>query len=72
MRVSKRGEYALRSLINLGIARELGRPMLQIRQLAEKEKYPGQIPRSHPARDEPRRLFGKQTRQGGGISSRSR
>src|SRR6266404_3034654 len=40
MRVSKRGEYALRSLINLGIARELGRPMLQIRELAEKENIP--------------------------------
>src|ERR1039458_4950782 len=40
MRVSKRGEYALRSMINLGIARELGRPMLQIRQLAEKENIP--------------------------------
>jgi len=40
MRVSKRGEYALRSLINLGIARELERPMLQIRQLAEKENIP--------------------------------
>jgi Rrf2 family protein len=40
MRVSKRGEYALRSLINLGIARELGKPMLQIRQLAEKENIP--------------------------------
>jgi len=40
MKVSKRGEYALRSLINLGIAQELGRPMLQIRQLAEKENIP--------------------------------
>ena len=37
MRVSKRGEYALRSLINLGIAGELGRPMLQIRQLADQD-----------------------------------
>jgi Rrf2 family protein len=40
MRVSKRGEYALRSLINLGIAQELGRPQLQIRELAEKENIP--------------------------------
>jgi len=40
MRVSKRGEYALRSLINLGIAQELGRPKLQIRELAEKENIP--------------------------------
>src|SRR2546422_10309463 len=40
MRVSKRGEYALRSLINLGIAQELGRPMLQISELAKKENIP--------------------------------
>ena len=40
MRVSKRGEYALRSLIDLGIAQELGRPQLQIRELAEKENIP--------------------------------
>ena len=40
MRVSKRGEYALRSLINLGIAQELGRPILQIRELAKKENIP--------------------------------
>jgi Rrf2 family protein len=40
MRVSKRGEYALRSLINLGIAQELGRPMVQIRELAKKENIP--------------------------------
>ena len=40
MRVSKRGEYALRSLINLGIARELGRPIVQIRELAQKENIP--------------------------------
>lgn len=40
MRVSKRGEYGLRSLINLGIAQELGRPMIQIRELAKKENIP--------------------------------
>jgi len=40
MKVSKRGEYALRSLVNLGIARELGRPMLQISELAQKENIP--------------------------------
>ena len=38
MRVSKRGEYALRALIDLGIAQELNRPMLQIRELAKREK----------------------------------
>ena len=40
MRVSKRGEYALRSLINLGIARELSRPVVPIRELAHKENIP--------------------------------
>jgi len=38
--VSKRGEYALRALIDLGIAQELGRPRLQIRELAKREKIP--------------------------------
>jgi Rrf2 family protein len=40
MRISKRGEYALRALIDLGIASELGWPMLQISELASKEKLP--------------------------------
>lgn len=40
MRLSKKGEYALRALIDLGIAQELGRPMLRIGELAEKEKLP--------------------------------
>ena len=40
MRLSKRGEYALRALIDLGIAQELGRPRLQITELAIKEKLP--------------------------------
>src|SRR5438093_6927087 len=40
MKVSKRGEYALRALIDLGIASELGWPMLQVRELATKEKLP--------------------------------
>jgi len=40
MKLSKRGEYALRSLIDLGIAAELGWPMLQITELATKEKLP--------------------------------
>jgi Rrf2 family protein len=40
MRLSKRGEYALRALIDLGIAQEIGRPMLPIRELAAKEKLP--------------------------------
>ena len=40
MRVSKRGEYALRSLINLGIAQELGLPLLRIGDLAKKDNIP--------------------------------
>jgi Rrf2 family protein len=40
MRVSKRGEYALRSLINLGIAQELGLPLLRISELAKQEDIP--------------------------------
>lgn len=40
MNLSKRSEYALRALIDLGIARELGRPILQVGELAGKEKLP--------------------------------
>lgn len=40
MKVSKRGEYALRALIDLGLAREAGREVLQLSELAEKEKLP--------------------------------
>src|SRR5213078_682083 len=40
MNLSKRGEYALRALIDLGIASELGWPMLQVSELATKEKLP--------------------------------
>jgi len=40
MRISKRGEYALRALIDIGIASELGKPIVQIGELAEQEKLP--------------------------------
>ena len=40
MKLSKRGEYALRALINLGVAQELGRPMLKISELAAKDNLP--------------------------------
>ena len=40
MKISKRSEYALRALIDLGIASELGWPMLQVSELASKEKLP--------------------------------
>jgi Rrf2 family protein len=40
MKLSKKGEYALRSLINLGIAREVGRPLVRVSELAESEQLP--------------------------------
>jgi Rrf2 family protein len=40
MKLSKRGEYALRALIDFGIAQELGRPLLKINELVEKERLP--------------------------------
>ena len=40
MKLSKRGEYALRALIDFGIAHELGRPLLKIGELAGKERLP--------------------------------
>ena len=40
MKLSKKGEYALRSLINLGIASEVGRSLVQVSELAESEQLP--------------------------------
>ena len=40
MKLSKRGEYALRALIDFGIAYELGRPLLKIGELVAKERLP--------------------------------
>jgi Rrf2 family protein len=40
MKLSKRGEYALRTIISLGIAAEVGRPLLQVAELAESERLP--------------------------------
>jgi Rrf2 family protein len=40
MKLSKKGEYALRSLINLGIAAEVGRSLVQVAELAESEQLP--------------------------------
>jgi Rrf2 family protein len=40
MRLSKKGEYALRSLINLGFAEESGRTLVQVSELADKEQLP--------------------------------
>ncbi len=40
MKLSKKGEYALRALIDLGIAGEVGRDLVQVAELAEKELIP--------------------------------
>jgi Rrf2 family protein len=40
VKVSKRGEYALRALIDFGLAEALGRPLLQVSELASKEDLP--------------------------------
>jgi Rrf2 family protein len=40
MKLSKKGEYALRSLINLGIAAEMKRSLVQVSELAENEQLP--------------------------------
>lgn len=40
MRLSKKGEYALRSLISLGIAAEVGRALVQVSELTENEQMP--------------------------------
>jgi len=43
MKLSKKGEYALRSLINLGIAAEVGRSLVQVAELAENEQLPAKF-----------------------------
>ncbi len=43
MKLSKRGEYALRTLINLGIAAEVKRSLVQVAELAEKERLPSKF-----------------------------
>lgn len=40
MKLSKRGEYALRALIQLGIAKSVGRDLVQIGELAKEENLP--------------------------------
>ncbi len=40
MKVSKRCEYALRALITLGIATEVGRSLVQISEMADNERMP--------------------------------
>lgn len=40
MKLSKRGEYALRGLIDLGMAHEAGRRMVRVQEIVEKEGIP--------------------------------
>jgi Rrf2 family protein len=40
MKLSKRGEYALRSMINLGIAAKVGRRLVRVTELAQAEDLP--------------------------------
>jgi len=40
MKLSKKGEYALRSLISLGIAAEMGRSLVRVSELADNEQMP--------------------------------
>jgi Rrf2 family protein len=40
MKLSKKGEYALRSLINLGIAADVGRSLVQVSELAASDQMP--------------------------------
>jgi len=43
MKLSKRGEYALRALIDFGIAHELGRPLLKVGEIVEGGTAAGEI-----------------------------
>jgi Rrf2 family protein len=40
VKLSKRGEYALRALIDFGLAQSMGKPLLQVNELATKEDLP--------------------------------
>ena len=40
MKLSKRGEYALRALIDLGLAQEAGRDLVRLQEIATKENIP--------------------------------
>ena len=39
MKLSKKGEYALRSMIGLGIAAEVGRTLVQLPELADNNSF---------------------------------
>jgi len=43
MRLTKRGEYALRTLIRLGVAQRMGRPIVSVSRLAGEEQIPAKF-----------------------------
>lgn len=43
MKLSRKGEYALRALIDLGIAAEVGRDLLQVSEIAAKARLPAKF-----------------------------
>jgi Rrf2 family protein len=43
VKLSRRGEYALRALISLGIAAEVGRKLVQVSELASNEQLPAKF-----------------------------
>jgi Rrf2 family protein len=43
MKLSKKGEYALRALIDLGIAGEVGRELVQVTEISGKEQIPAKF-----------------------------
>ena len=43
MRLTKRGEYALRTLIRLGVAQRLGTPIVSVSRMAEMEHIPAKV-----------------------------
>src|SRR6187431_512020 len=43
MRMTKRGEYAIRTLIRLGVAQRMGSPIVSVSRLAESEHIPAKF-----------------------------
>ena len=43
MRLTKRGEYGLRTLIRLGVAHRMGTPIVSVSRLAEAERIPAKF-----------------------------
>ncbi len=43
MKLTKRGEYALRTLIRLGVARRMGAPVVSVSRLADSERIPAKF-----------------------------